>query len=310
MENTCGRRIALLSFLIALVFSDPAALYGQEKGWIWNMSLYGNTYPTRDLPPDDTGQVPGTIRSQLFRFGNRFGYRVNRHWDLTTELPIYLVSFCQTDLAAAETCGDNNGVGDLGFSLDFRWENPVLNFYSNGTVRLPTGDKALGLSAGTTTASWSNTLNRRFHRTTPFATVTLANSVFQTSGFLRPFASNGFIVELTGGLEHQLHRYLRVGASAYKIIPRGTQTTFGRLTTPTTGPPVNSRVPNLIFAPQQGETTGTSDLTRDNGGSVWARVPVHRNLEFQFAYTRSVRLDLDVISYGVLINLSRLLPRR
>lgn len=293
-----------------LLFGAPRAVFAQEEGWLWDLYFLGNVYPSQSLGAPETTADTGKIRSQIFLLGNRFGYRVNRLLDLTAEVPVYFVRFCQDGASGGETCGDNNGLGDVGFAIAVSVENPALNFYSTGTVRFPTGDEDEGLGAGATTASWRNTVNRRFGRTTPFLTFIVANSIFETSSFLRPFSSRGLIVEFTGGLEHELHRYLYVGGSLYATLPSGTQTTFGRLTTPAPGPPMAGPIPDIRFAPQQGETTGASDVTRDNGGSLWARFPLHRKLQLQVGYTRSVRLDLHVISYGIYLSLSSLLPRR
>lgn len=267
-------RIALLLFVLLPLFVRPAPLFAQEadasRGWLWNIILYGYTYPGRTLPPDRTGQSPGSIKSQIFLLNNTFGYQPNRYLAFTADVPVYFVSFCQRAPDGTKTCGANNGLGNIGLSLGLRFENVLLNFYSTGTARLPTGDENKGLGVGSTTASWTNTISHRFLRTMPFLTLIVANSLSQTSSFVRPFISKGFVLELSGGLEQELHRYFHVGGSFYAVFPKGTQTTFGRLTTPKVVPSLPVPVPGPHFAPQQGETTGTAELTRDNGGSVWA----------------------------------------
>jgi len=304
------RRLAIpvLVLLSLLVFRPELAAQEEpesRRGWLWTFSFSNYTYPRRTLPPDATGQSPGTIRARTYAIDNSIGYRFSRLFAVTTDIPLYLARFCQTDNAAITTCGSNNGFGDIGFSARISLEGKVANFYSTGTVFLPTGSTSRGLGAGSTTAAWTNTANLNLWTTTPFVSVTIANSLLRTASFLRPFASKGLVYEVSGGLEHEFHRLLRVGGLLYAVFPSGTQTTFGRLRR---GPgPVP--IPTPPNVPQQGRTTASEALTRDNGASSWLRFPFHDNFQLQIAYTRSVRLDLNVVSWGFFINFSPLLPK-
>lgn len=302
--------VRIIPLVVVLLCSANASAQEQssESGWIWRTNLYGNTYPSRTLPPDSTGASQGSVRSNLFSLGNVFGYQVNRHVSFFGDLPVYFVHFCRKDSSGVETCGNNNGIGDVGASAQLFAGAERVFFVSTGTVRFPSGDEQKGLGAGITTASWANTLSFQFGRTAPFASLLLANSLQPTATFQRPFTSKGFVAELSGGLEQQLHRHFRVGASAYRVFPSGEQTTFGRFQRSSL---LGGIAPGLLnnprLVPTEGETTGTADLTRDYGGSIWMRFPVHRQVEFQVAYTRSVLLNLNTISYGVSFNFSPLL---
>jgi len=304
-------RLGFLLLLLAAFALAPGALLAQSsdtsRGWLWNTSFYGYTYPERTLPPDASGFSEGTVRSQSWLLSNSFGYRVNRYAAFFADLPVYFVHVCRTDSAGARTCGNNNGQGDLGFSGQFDLGAEVVHFTSVATVRVPTGDEQKGLGAGAVTGAWSNTLSAHLAGFSPFVNVTLANSLSETGSFQRPFRSRGFITELSGGLEQRVIPKFHVGGSVYRVFPSGEQTTFGRFRL--LGLPVGGLGLDRRRLPILGETTGTADLTRDYGGSLWARVPIHRNVQFQVAYTRSVHHNFHVISYGVWLNFSPLLRR-
>jgi hypothetical protein len=321
-------RTMLLAAACALVWAPGAAAQSSNPGgsWFWTTSLSGVAFPSHTVSDASTGST-SELRAHSIYYSNTLGYRANRYASVFVDAPIHFVRFCESDMGGAEQCASNRGIGDLGLSGQLRAGEGPLRFSTTGTLFLPTGDKEKGLGTGSVTAAWRNAGSLDLWRTMLFAELTLANTLTHTSSFVRPFASKGFVTEISGGLERRMLPFVRAGASVYRVMPSGTQTTFGRFQQQGTiseppaqgeaitvgGPPVSGpRQPvlNPRFVASQGETVGGAELTRDYGASAWVRLPLHRNLDFQVTYTRSVRLNLHAVSYGVWINLTPVLGGR
>jgi len=55
------------------------------------------------------------------------------------------------------------------------------------------------------------------------------------------------------------------------------------------------------------ETTGTSDIARDDGFSTWVTATPSRYIYLELGYTRSVGFDLNTVSLGIGMNVGRML---
>jgi hypothetical protein len=95
-----------------------------------------------------------------------------------------------------------------------------VNYSSSLEGTAPTGDEAV-VSAGRTTVDWTNRFSHTFSAVTPFASAGLANTVFDTSFFVRPFTSLGIVSHFDGGAKLRVSQAIDVGASAYALRASG-----------------------------------------------------------------------------------------
>ncbi len=260
----------------------PAATKAEEKGPTLVTSFEGSS--NRD--------------GQVMQFTTAGGYNFNKYFGVGLGVPVFFVR-----ASTASGTQTNNGLGDVFANVHLTFANPLVNYRTTLTGTIPTGDSSRGLSTGHATADWTNHFDRSFGRLTPFVEAGIANSIFDQRFFRRPFATFGPLAHFEGGAEWQLLGPLSIGASAYDIAPWGEQRVFSRLVPgSTTSPPTRGRRSFETSA----QTTGSADLTRDNGYSAWINLTPVKALAFEAGYSRSVPLQLDTLSFGVVVNLSSL----
>jgi hypothetical protein len=182
----------------------------------------------------------------------------------------------------------------------------------------PTGDKTNGFSTGRATVDWTNTFSHKVSAVTPFVEIGLANTLSDTSLFVRPFTTLGFVGHFDGGATIALSRYVDVGVSAYAVRAAGQQTIISKIvgrgkttsTTPIahavsgTGATASAAAgangsghngsPTAVFETAS-QTVGTSSLANDHGFSSWFGVNAGANVDFQVGYTRSVGYDPNTL---------------
>lgn len=234
------------------------------------------------------------------------GYKFNPHFGIDGGLPIYFVHASSSTAGAAGTGttspSSSNGIGNVYGQLRLTFANPVLNYESTLTGTAPTGDKASGFSTGHATVDWSNYFDHSFSSLTPFATIGLANSVSDTTFFVRPYTSYGLVTHVEGGARYRLARMVSVGASLYDIVPSGQQTVISRIVKANQGTVTSSRKNQGAFETAT-VTTGSSDIAKDHGFSTWVQVQPLKTLGFYGGYSRSTEYSLNTLFYGVSLNL-------
>lgn len=287
----------------------PAAPNGDRSGFVLYESFEGSS--------NTLGQVT--------RLNSAIGYNFNRYFSVDAGLPVYFIS--ASDTAVANGAQSGNGIGNAFVDLYLTLNNPVVNYQSRITGTAPTGNKDLGLTTGRATVDWNNYFGRDFGRLRPFANIGIANTVSDTPYFVRPFSTLGTVGHFEGGASYGIFRVARIGASLYDIAPTGEQKVYSRLVrramAPIAGqtPALRTGVVKAIGPGQsmgpggqgsgagtgagrsafetQSQTTGGSDLTRDNGYSAWLNIGPVRKLYLQAGYTRSVVYRLDTFWFGV-----------
>jgi len=255
-----------------------------------------------------TEEFDGSANSegQVMSIDSSVGYVFSRHFGVDAGIPIYFVRGTSTTSTGGTTTTSNNGLGDAYLQLRLAFANPVLNYKTVLTGTAPTGSSSAGLSTGHATYDWTNHIDHHFGRLVPFAEAGVGNSIPETFVFNRPFKSYGHDAHFQAGAGFQIADWLGVNASAYDIAPWGTQTVYSRLVG-VGGPPILSggghgRVFNLA-----NRTTGSSSLAADNGFSAGADISPGSVLDFSASYSHSVHFQLDTLSFGVGVNMSKLL---
>jgi hypothetical protein len=279
-----------------------------------------------------SGRFSGSSNSagMIMKADPLMGYRFNRHFQTYVGLPVYFTkesSTLTTSTTATTQNGFLDGIGNAYVGLRLGVDNPALNFASSLVATAPTGDKTNGFSTGRATVDWTNTFSHKVSVVTPFADIGLANTVSDTSFFVRPFTSLGFVGHFDGGARIDLSRYVDVGASAYAVRAAGQQTIISKIVgrersstaaavapalsgtgaTASAGAGANGTGSNAsgqkgnsnaVFETAS-ETVGSSSLANDHGFSTWFGVSAGSNVDFQVGYTRSAGYDLNTIFASV-----------
>jgi hypothetical protein len=268
--------------LIVLGFVLPAQAQ-DERGWTFSGRFQGSSSSS------------GTV----LKVDPSLGYVFNKYFQTYAGVPVYFVNASGTTSTSG---GFINGIGNayLGFRLGI--ENPAVNFASNLVATAPTGDKDKGFSTGQATVDWTNSFSRTFSTVTPFASAGVANTVSDTSFFVRPFSSKGLVGHFDGGAILGLSQFVDVGASAYSVVASGEQRIFSKVVKPelTAGRSGRKRV-----FESGGETVGSSDIANDHGFSAWFGVSPTSKVNFEIGYSRSVSYDLNSLFFGIGFRLGR-----
>jgi len=255
-------------------------------------------------------QFQGTITSleNLFKLDSSLGYDFNQYAGVFVGVPLYFVH------DSAPTGSQNlsgSGSGDVYFGLDLYAPTSVVNYSTTFTVSAPTGSVSKGFSTGHRTLDWTNRFRRRIGGLTPFLAAGISNTVPDTDLITRTFTSRGNVIHLEEGAEYELTKRVYAGASAYHIIPLGTQN-INRL---------NEIQPADRGFGKRNQGTGkgnaqapspaaSQDQIRENGFDLWVGFEPTRVLRLETGYSRSVTFALNRLSFKIGLNVGRLFKDR
>ena len=267
--------------------SAPPAKSEQTAGITLNTSFNGSV---------DSG-------SRVFDWTTTTGYIFNKHFSADVGVPILFVH----GTTSTGTTTSNAGLGNIFGQLQFVNKNPTVNFGSVATVALPTGDTSKGFSTGRVTADWTSQVAKEFGRFTPFLSAGLANSIFDSRYWHRPYATLGDLAHFEGGTSFDLGHFLTLSASAYDVTPWGTQKVYSRIVGKGAGPggPSNH---GRVFQ-NSALTIGGSSIDSDNGYNADLDLSPWKYVDLDFGYSHSVHFQLDTFSFSFGFNLSPLLRR-
>ena len=285
-------------FVPALRAQTPVGESAAERtdiGWQWIEQFAGSS--------STEGQILALTSSAAYNFSSHVG--------LVAGIPVYFVhnsSSTTTSTAGATSLAGTtsvNGIGDIFAGLRLSLANPAVNYRMALTGTAPSGDSSKGLSTGRASYDWTNHVDRKFGRLTPFADLGLANSVPNTL-FFQQFTSLGHLMHFETGTGFDLFGPLSFSASFYEIAPWGSQQVFSRLVTKG-GLPAGAGSHGRVYELSQ-QTSGGSDLTSDHGFNFGldARISL---LDIWAGFTHSVHFDLNVVSFGVGVYIRNLLHR-
>ena len=288
--NLKKARQALLLAILIVVGARTAAAQGSSSptgkangGLDWYEAFEGST--------DSSGQVMKLTSSATYHFGERFS--------LGAGIPVY---FNRSTSTNGLTTSD--GIGDVFVTLGASWKGSAVNYGTSLIGSAPTGDSAKGLSTGHATYDWNNRFDHCFNVLTPFIDAGVGNSIADTRFFHRPFTSFGYLAHFEGGTDVDLSHSLTLTLSAYDIAPWGTQTIFSRAVAK--GAVGSGAQHGRVFETNH-QTTGSASIDQDNGFTAGLSFSPKPYLDFDMGYTRSVKFAYNTFSWGVGVNLSKLL---
>ncbi|HXH47881.1 MAG TPA: hypothetical protein VNM47_00780 [Terriglobia bacterium] len=215
-----------------------------------------------------TEHLGGDIGASLYTIQSPFSVVSNQTWRWTT------------------LAGDP--FVDLRYTM--KWHGLDATSILTGTIPLSNAERVF--TTGRFGVDWYNHVSASYGGFTPFVNFGAANETVdrwlipRPYNMARPYQIFGANANGEAGASFTVLKHYSVGASAYGIVPFGTQKVFSRLVTPNSsiaGDADHNRVWNHAF-----ETIGDSKLGRDNGYSGWVEVARVKNLKIQAGYTYSV----------------------
>lgn len=177
-----------------------------------------------------------------------------------------------------------------------------INYASVLTGTIPAASQNKIFSTGRFGVDWFNHADGQIGSIKPFLNIELSNGAVNRFVMPRPFEvarmyqSLGLLGAAEPGLEYKVNtrfvKNVNIGASGFFQGGGGPQKMYSRLVFPYSslaGDGNHNRYWDSSF-----ETKGNSNLTRDNGWSVWLDTNPLPNFNVQLAYTRSVHYDMDI----------------
>ncbi len=301
------------------------------SGWIWAQTSSSSTEPsasgnanTQTASTQVNSQAAGSGRQQQFfwleglqfstnHYGqiwlldNAVGFHITPRFSVAAGVPFYDVSSSQ---------GSTRGLGDVYGELELLTGLPIGQLTTSLTVTAPTGNKSAGLSSGHATVDFTNGLTHRWGSIGLFGSAGVANSIGNTSYFVRPVSSYGWVGHFEAGGELFPNSHAGIGAAAYDILPFGSQTVYQR------GNGMGNVLGSLpgciggggLLGGGNGhsgaKSTGSSSLDRDNGGAVWLDLSPVQAVNFEISYSRSVHYGLNTFAVTINSNLWQLLTAK
>ena len=214
-------------------------------------------------------------------------YRLNPHFLVDANFPWYL------SLQAAVPTTINGGasyqlqnvynvLGDAAASAHFDSTLGDFGYNAVFTVGFPTGDRSLGISAGSTTYHLNNHFEYSIGPVTPDIEAGIGNSSALASHAVRKaYTAVGTIANFQAGANIDLPRKLSLDAEFYEAMPFAAQDVFG-----TIGRRGNGQGKKVL----QG-----SGSAEDNGITVELSVPFTRHLTLAGDYNRSIIQADDIV---------------
>jgi hypothetical protein len=254
-------------------------------GFDWTESFQGGT--------GSSGQEMELDSSAAYHFGR---------YSIGAGIPVYF-----NRAILPNSVSTSEGVGDFTVRLGATWNNSILNFAMGLAGSAPTGNVNKGFSTGHATFDWNSRIDHNFKIFTPFLDAGIANTVTDTIYFHRPFTSHGYLAHGEAGAAVDLTHGFTLTVSAYKIAPWGTQTIISRDVA--NGAVGSGGSHGRVFEVNH-ITTGPASLNYDDGFTTGVSFEPAPYLDLDLGFTRSMSFAFDTFSWGVNLNMSRLVSRK
>ncbi|HYN16363.1 MAG TPA: hypothetical protein VES66_11315 [Terriglobales bacterium] len=266
--------------------APPMAAMKSEKGVTASVEFDGSL--------DSSGNV--------YELDSSIGYNFGGHFAMDLGIPFYLA---QSPTGTPGGRSSSHQIGDPALGLHFKFPNPTLSYNTNLTGTFPTASRH-GFSTGRVTYDWSNHFDHAFSWLTPFVDAGVANSIMDSRLYHRPYTTLGYNAHFAAGAKKDVWKFFTAGASAYDILPWGSQKIYSRVAGQSANP--NAGKHGRVFQ-TNAVTTGTADISRDNGYAATLEASPSPYLDLGVGYARSVRYALNTVSFSVGVNLGSIARR-
>jgi hypothetical protein len=238
--------------------------------------------------------IQGSFNSagELFKIDTSADYQVTDHFSVGGGVPIYLVR--ASDPLDRIGSGWQAGLGNAYLDLEFAADSLDWAFSSGVTAAAPTGDRSRGFSTGKVSVDWTNSVALYLPGTTLFGGAGVANTVADTSFFVRPFTSTGLVGHFDGGAFLPFGQHLGLGVLGYAVRGGGEQQIVSRLVQSDRLGETDVRREFETIVETRGE-----NLADDHGFSTWVDVTGSSGVNFQLGYSRSVPYAYDTAFFAI-----------
>jgi hypothetical protein len=276
-------------------------------------------------------QATSTPLGLVTTLDTSIGYNFNGHLGADVGMPVFLVRSpfsLHTDRDWSWTAL----WGDPYIDVHYRRTGPGVNFLSVLTGTIPVATPERVFSTGRFGGDWFNHVEGKFGGFTPFVNFGAANGTVnryympRPYSMARPYQTFGFISDFEGGADYKIRPGIKIGASAYALVPGGPQTVFSRLVAPgssVVGDLAHNRYFYHAFEtksqtyldPDSGKLVGSgennlrlgSEIARDNGFSGWIEISKAHNVTLLIGYTHSVHYSYDALNVSLNFDATSLL---
>ncbi len=290
-----GKTYKLLAVVAALLWTSKLAL-AQSSSHKASSASNAASSPVEQTGPTAFAQAVYSLTNSgtVYNEGVGVGYNFSPHMGGDIGLTLYTVQ-SPYSIVSNRDWRWTTLLGDPFLDVRYTTKLAGLDFTSvlTGTVPLASAERVY--STGRFGVDWFNHVETHYDGFTPFVNFGAANGTVdryilpRPYDIARPYQTLGFISDFEGGASYTIMGHYSLGASAYALVPAGTQKVFSRLVAPDStvaGDANHHRVWNNVF-----EAVGNSSLTRDNGYSGWlniARIKYLKYVDVQIGYTYSV----------------------
>lgn len=221
--------------------------------------------------------------------------RLNRHVSLDANFPWYLwlaaeQSTTINGVTTTTLTHVDNVVGDTAAIAHLAGDHNDFSDNATAAVGFPTGDKSLGIGAGTTTWHLGNHAEYSLGPFTPDFEVGIGNSsVFAARAVRKSYTAVGAMANFQAGTNVDMPKKLSLDLEAYEAMPIRTQSIFGTI----------SRRGNHSRAGGKKTLQGSAGSGEDNGVTVELDVPLTRKFALAASYDRSLIQADDIVGFSL-----------
>ena len=221
--------------------------------------------------------------------------RLNRHLALDVNVPWFLslaayVPTTVNGVTATTLTQEHNVIGDTSASAHADASHGDFNFSAGAAVGFPTGDKSLGVGAGTTTYQFGTHADYSVGRFTPDIEAGIGNSsTFANHLVHKSYTAVGGMANFQAGTSVDLPRKLSLDLEAYEAMPVQLQNVFGTI----------SRRGNQGHTGGKRTIQGDTTSGEDNGFTADLGIPLTRKLSFSASYDRSFIQANDIVAVSL-----------
>ncbi|HKD61253.1 MAG TPA: hypothetical protein VKB47_12395 [Terracidiphilus sp.] len=183
-----------------------------------------------------------------------------------------------------------NVIGDATASAHVDGKHGDLSINAGAAVGFPTGDKSLGVGAGTTTYHFGTHAEYSVGPFTPDVEAGIGNSsAFANHVVKKAYTAVGEIANFQAGMNIDLPRKLSLDVELYEAMPMQLANIFGTI----------SRRGNHNHGGGKKTAQGATGSSEDNGATAELDVPLTRHLAFSASYDRSFIQADDIVGFSI-----------
>ena len=214
------------------------------------------------------------------------GYTFNDIFSMDASIPIYMYRLAESRSARPRPTqllvNQRGELGDVYLGFHAQFAPQYFLYQATAAVTAPTGDEAYGLTTGRATFDLNNHFEHTFGRLTPNVELGAGDSsALVNRAVNKNYTSLGPISHFQIGLGIELLRGIAFESDVYEQLPIGDQKIYG--------PSRNGKATVV---------TGHS-VTEDNGFTNSLEIPINRHTTISSYYSRSLRLHIDNVAFGV-----------